>query len=87
MKLAVYCALAYLVMAVPIQTEQCCQPTVDCSKMNASCHDTIEAVKTLKALGGIDGCLLDKLDLEPKKCVCYGTPIGDRLLSISGRLA
>lgn len=56
---------------------ECCKYNSTFKEMN---HDALEAIKTLKALGGIDGCMLDKLSLEEKKCVCYGTPIGDRLL-------
>ena len=54
--------------------------------MDQTGKDTVAAVKTLKALGGIDGCMLDKLDLEKKQCYCCGTPIGDRLLTVAGKL-
>ena len=30
--------------------------------------------------------MLDKLDLEKKQCCCYGTPIGDQLLAVAGKL-
>ena len=40
----------------------------------------------MKALGGIDGCQLDKMPLEKEQCCCWGTPIGDRLLQLSKHL-
>ena len=48
--------------------------------------DTIEAIDTLKALGGVsDLSKLTKLP-EPRKCCCFGTPIGDRLLELAADL-
>ena len=44
--------------------------------------ETIDAVKTLKALGGIDGKDFEEKK-EPRKCCCWGTPIGDRLLMLA----
>ena len=48
--------------------------------------DTVDAIKTLKALGGIDGCQLDQVQLEKKQCCCWGTPIGDRLMQLAEHL-
>ena len=44
--------------------------------------DTIDAVKTLKALGGVSGEDL-QVRAQPKKCCCWGTPIGDKLLQLA----
>ena len=64
--------------------------SLECCKFNGAFNqlnkDAEDAIKTLKALGGIDGCMLDKLNLEEKRCVCWGTPIGDRLLQLAGHL-
>ena len=45
--------------------------------------DTIQAVKTLKALGGVDASNLQIKMPEPRKCCCWGTPIGDKLLMLA----
>ena len=44
--------------------------------------DTISTIKTLTALGGIDGKALE-VKPQPKKCCCWGTPIGDKLLQLA----
>ena len=46
-------------------------------------HDTIHAIRTLKALGGLDVNALQTKPPEPKKCCCWGTPIGDKLLELA----
>ena len=85
---------AVAAMAVPIQNDQICAaipiPVDNCKlacATDATNKNALDAVKTLKALGGIDGCMLDKLDLEQKQCCYQGTPIGDRLLKVADRLA
>ena len=47
--------------------------------------ETIDAVRTLQKLGGLNPADLEFAP-EPRKCCCWGTPIGDKLLQLADDL-
>ena len=48
--------------------------------------DTIMAIRTLKSLGGVNFDQLQEKNTGPRKCCCWGTPIGDKLLMLADDL-